>query len=208
MNKIIPIFPLKLVVFPNSKYPLHIFEQRYKIMVNKCLLSESGFGVVSSIGKNISDVGVMVRIADVLRKYENGELDIIVQGISRFLINDTKMHPDGYFISEVEQYDDNKTEINFSLVEELKTEFKEIIDLANYKLEDNFWNQLSKSDLKSFKIAEKSGLNYEQQQELLILRDENARLNYLINYFVSIRNRLGSMEAIRKIIINDGYINE
>lgn len=208
MNKIIPIFPLKLVVFPNSKYPLHIFEPRYKIMINKCLLSESGFGVVSSIGNNISDVGVMVRIADVLRKYENGELDIVVQGTNRFLINDTKMHPDGYFISEIEQYDDNKTDVDFSLVEELQTDFEEILELANYKIGDNFWKQLSKSDLKSFKIAEKSGLNYEQQQELLILRNENARLNYLINYFVSIKNKLSSTEALRKIINNDGYLNE
>ncbi len=55
------------------------------------------------------------------------------------------MHPDGYYIAEIENYDDNKTDIDFTLVEELQTEFEEIIELANYKIEDNFWKQLSKS---------------------------------------------------------------
>jgi ATP-dependent Lon protease len=208
MEKLIPIFPLKLVVFPNSKYPLHIFEPRYKKMITKCLEEDSGFGIVASFDKKISDVGVYVKISTLIKKYENGEMDILVKGMNRFLINETKLHPDGYFISDVEEYSDKGSNIDNQIEEKLKEEFEQILELANYKLDENFWRQYSESEFKSFKIAEKSGMDYTQQQELLIIRNENARLNYLIKYFAALKNKITTSEALNKIILNDGYINE
>jgi Lon protease-like protein len=55
--KTIPLFPLNLVVFPNSRYPLHIFEERYKKMINDCLTDETGFGIVAPSGKELSKIG-------------------------------------------------------------------------------------------------------------------------------------------------------
>lgn len=207
MNHTIPIFPLKLVVFPDSKYPLHIFEERYKMLLQKCLKENSGFGIVASIDKRISDVGVYVKVTEILKTYLNGELDIIVQGLERFLINSTSLHRDGYYVSDVEKYDDENIIIDPKLSQDLQTEFEEIVELANYKLEDGFWNNLKTSHLKSYKIAEKSGLTYEQQQELLILKNENERLNYLINYFLSIKDKVNDAESVKRIIMNDGYLN-
>lgn len=203
----IPIFPLNLVIFPDSKYPLHIFEERYKILLQKCLRENSGFGIVTSIENRISDVGVYVKVTNVVKTYLNGEFDIVVQGIERFLINSTSLHLDGYYTAEVEKYDDENIMIDPRLNEELKSEFEEIVELANYKLEDAFWNNLNSAKLKSYKIAEKSGLTYEQQQELLILKNENERLSYLINYFVLIKDKVDRADTIKKIIMNDGYLN-
>lgn len=207
MSYIIPIFPLNLVVFPGSKYPLHIFEERYKILLQKCLSENSGFGIVASIEKRISDVGVYVKVTEILKTYLNGELDIVVQGIERFLINSTSLHPDGYYVADVEKYIDENTMIDQKLNEALLNEFEEIVELANYRLEDAFWKNLKSAEFQSYKIAEKSGLSYEQQQELLILKNENERLNYLIKYFLSIKEKVSSAEAMKKIIINDGYLN-
>ena len=207
MKNTIPIFPLNLVVFPGSKYPLHIFEERYKILLQKCLTDNSGFGIVASIDKRISDVGVYVKVTQILKTYLNGELDIVVQGVERFLINSTSLHPDGYYVADVEKYDDENIMIDPRLNEELKSEFEEIVELANYKLEDAFWNNLNSAKLKSYKIAEKSGLTYEQQQELLILKNENERLSYLINYFILIKDKVDRADTIKKIIMNDGYLN-
>ena len=207
MKNTIPIFPLNLVVFPDSKYPLHIFEERYKILLQKCLTDNSGFGIVASIDKRISDVGVYVKVTQILKTYLNGELDIVVQGVERFLINSTSLHPDGYYVADVEKYDDENIMIDPRLNDELKSEFEEIVELANYKLEDAFWNNLNSAKLKSYKIAEKSGLTYEQQQELLILKNENERLSYLINYFVLIKDKVDKAETVKRIIMNDGYLN-
>lgn len=204
---LIPIFPLKLVVFPGSKYPLHIFEERYKILIEKSLNENSGFGIINSFDSRISDIGVYVVIESVIKQYKNGESDIVVAGIERFIVSSTYLHPDGYYLAEVETFDDDGVEINNKLVEELQLEFEEIVELANYKLEDGFWNNLKIAKLKSFKIAEKSGLNHTQQQELLILKTENKRLEYLINYFVTIKNKVDSSLNVKKIIMNDGYLN-
>lgn len=203
----IPIFPLNLVVFPGSKYPLHIFEERYKALINKCLNENSGFGIVALIDKKISDIGVHVKVIQVLKKYENGEMDIIVEGIERFLIETTHLHPDGYYFSEVEKYTDINIEIDLSLVNELQDDFEEIVELANYKLEESFWDNLKSAEFKSYKIAEKSGMSYDQQQEFLILKSENERLYFLINYFNWIKEKVGNADLVKKIIMNDGYLN-
>jgi len=207
MQNKIPIFPLNLVVFPGSKYPLHIFEERYKTLLQKCLQENSGFGIVASIDKRISDVGVYVKVTNILKTFINGELDIVVQGIERFLINTTSLHSDGYYVSNVERYIDENVIVDPRLIDELQTEFEEIVELANYKLEDAFWKNLKTAELKSYKIAEKSGLSYEQQQELLILKNENDRLNYLISYFTSIKDKVNGAENLKRIIMNDGYLN-
>lgn len=203
----IPIFPLNLVVFPDSKYPLHIFEERYKILLQKCLSDRSGFGIIASIDKRISDVGVYVKVTEILKTYLNGELDIVVQGVERFLINSTSLHPDGYYVADVEKYDDENVIVDPRLNDELQSEFEEVVELANYKLEETFWNKLKSTNLKSYKIAEKSGLTYEQQQELLILKNENERLSYLINYFILLKDKVDRAETVKRIILNDGYLN-
>ena len=203
----IPIFPLNLVVFPGSKYPLHIFEERYKILIQKCLKENTGFGIAAFIDKNISDVGVYVKVTDVVKTYINGEFDIVVKGLERFLINSTSIHKDGYYLASVEKYNDENVLIDPKLIDVLHTDFEEIVELANYKLEASFWNNLKTATLKSYKIAEKSGLSYEQQQELLILKNENERLNYLISYFTSIKNKVNGAGNLKRIIMNDGFLN-
>jgi Lon protease-like protein len=207
MKLSIPIFPLNLVVFPGSKYPLHIFEERYKKLLYKCLDKNTGFGIVALIDKRISDVGVYVRISEVIKIYDNGESDIVVEGVERFLINSTSQHSDGYYSADVEKYFDENVVIDNKLIDELQIDFEEIVELANYNLEEAFWNNLKSAKLKSYKIAEKSGMSNNQQQEFLILKNENDRLNYLLKYFNQIKEKVNNADIIKKIIMNDGYIN-
>jgi Lon protease-like protein len=92
MKKTIPIFPLNLVVFPYSSIPLHIFEEKYKKMIDRCLDEKTGFGVVSLILKETSKIGSYVEIATVVNRNEKGEMDIIVKGTGRFKILETAKH--------------------------------------------------------------------------------------------------------------------
>ncbi len=203
----IPVFPLNLVVFPGSRYQLHIFEEQYKILVQKSLKEDSGFGIVAPFDKKTYDVGVYVKIDSLIKEYERGESDIVIAGIEKFIINDTYLHPDGYYMAEIEKYDDDNSNIDDGLITALQDEFEEIIELVNYKLEDSFWSNFRSAKLKSYKIAEKSGLSYEQQMELLILKNENARLSYLIDYFLSIKEKVSTTENLKRIIMNNGYLN-
>jgi ATP-dependent Lon protease len=203
----IPIFPLALVIFPNSKYPLHIFEDRYKKLTNDCLSKKSGFGIVSRIGETVSEVGVYVDVIDVIKIYESGEMDIVVQGKWRFKRLDLEMHTDGYYLSEVEKVVDKETDIDYNLFAELKKHVTDTLKLVNYDINQTFWDNLNKTNMKSFKIAEKSGLSILQQQELLTIQSENKRLNYLINHFEKLEEKLEENKIIKGIILGDGYLS-
>ncbi len=205
----IALFPLALVVFPNSKYPLHIFEEKYKTLINKCLANNIGFGIVSKIGDTISEVGVYVEISDVTKIYESGELDIIVTGKWRFKRMDLEMHPDGYYLSDVNRIKDQEADgdLNYNLFFTLKQRVQEMLKLVNFNVNQGFWEALEKTNLKSFKIAEKSGLSILQQQELLTIRSENKRLSYLLDHFEKLEAKLEENKMMREIILGDGYLN-
>ena len=204
----IPLFPLALVIFPNSRYPLHIFEERYKTLINKCLSNNSGFGIVSKIGDTISEVGVYVEVADVTKIYESGELDIVVSGKWRFKRTDLEMHSDGYYLSEVNKVtDQDKEDVNYNLFFALKQRVQEMLKLVNFNVNKGFWEALEKTNLKSFKIAEKSGLSILQQQELLTIPSENKRLSYLLEHFGKLEEKLEENKAMREIILGDGFLN-
>ncbi|MCJ7553204.1 MAG: LON peptidase substrate-binding domain-containing protein [Ignavibacteriaceae bacterium] len=205
--KKIPIFPLQLVVFPNSRYPLHIFEERYRKLLKRCMSEGSGFITVAKFGTRISNVGVFTRVSEVIKYYETGESDIIVQGIKRYLIGEISMNPDGYLEAEATEYEDDDNIIDFSLLDKMKEKFEEILNKANFHLEESFWKRFKEIETKSFKVAEKSGLTLEQQQELLILKDENLRLSYLIEYFNKLNEHIAESSVLKQIVLSDGYLN-
>ncbi len=203
----IPLFPLKLVVFPGSKYPLHIFEPRYKEMINWCLETNSGFGVCSFLNDEISRIGTYVRIDTLLRKYENGEMDIIVKGTGRISITEISLHPDGYHLGTADEYSDITSVINERTLSVLKNSFVNLISLVDFKLDENFWKSFERTNLKSFKLAEKSGLSLEQQQELITITNENSRIDYLINHLSKLNKDIQEKSILKKIIAADGYLN-
>ena len=208
MNSIIPIFPLNIVLFPGAKYPLHIFEERYKKMVSNSIETGEGFGMVSKIDLDISHVGCYVIVDKVLKEYENGSMDILVKGIERFEIITKSYNADGYMEAAINTYSDSSSsEYDRIVYEKAVTLFREIIDKTSIDLGKSFWNNLEKTSLKSFKLAEKSGLNIKQQQSLLSFQSENKRLGFLLEHFEKIDDYLDQSQAIREIIAGDGYLN-
>ena len=77
-----PLFPLGLVLLPGEVVPLHIFEDRYKLMIGECLEGESEFGIVWLSDDGLKEVGCSARIARVLERFEDGRLNILVEGAS------------------------------------------------------------------------------------------------------------------------------
>src|SRR5919112_6801050 len=79
-----PLFPLGLVLLPGEKVPLHIFEERYKQMIGECLDEEREFGIIWLADDALKDVGCAARITQVLERFEDGRLNIAVQGTTPF----------------------------------------------------------------------------------------------------------------------------
>lgn len=82
----LPYFPLGIVVIPGETARLHIFEPRYKQLVNESFDSEFNFGIPFVNRSKFCDFGTEVKINKIINVYENGELDIEVQGIRIFKV--------------------------------------------------------------------------------------------------------------------------
>lgn len=88
----IPLFPLKTVLFPGMPLPLRIFEERYKLMINRCVGERAPFGVLLiRSGEEVGGpaephkVGTTARIAR-LQRLDEGRMNLITIGEQRFRI--------------------------------------------------------------------------------------------------------------------------
>ena len=81
-----PLFPLGLVALPSELVPLHIFEERYKTMIARCLEEESEFGIVWLADDGLRPIGCACEIAEVLERMPDGRLNLVARGTRPFRI--------------------------------------------------------------------------------------------------------------------------
>src|SRR5881275_2645742 len=81
-----PLFPLELVALPTEVVPLHIFEERYKTMMNECLETESEFGIVWLSDDGLKANGCACEIAEVLETMDDGRMNLLTRGTRPFRI--------------------------------------------------------------------------------------------------------------------------
>jgi Lon protease-like protein len=82
------LFPLGIVLLPSEQLPLHIFEERYKELIAECLDDDGEFGLVFADDDGIRDVGTRARVSEVLTRFEDGRLNILVEGGERFRLDE------------------------------------------------------------------------------------------------------------------------
>lgn len=102
----LPLFPLNVVLFPGQTLPLHIFEPRYRVMINRCIERGEPFGVVLARDENPDspyEVGTAARITQAER-LDDGRLNILTVGVERFQLRNVRMSDDAYLIGEAEPF--------------------------------------------------------------------------------------------------------
>jgi Lon protease-like protein len=102
------LFPLGIVLLPSEQLPLHIFEERYKELIGECLEDDGEFGLVYADDDGIRDVGTRARVAEVLTRFEDGRLNVLVEGGERFHLDeltDGRSFHTGY-VSPIDDEDD------------------------------------------------------------------------------------------------------
>ena len=80
----IGLFPLSMVLLPTERVPLHIFEERYKDLIGRCLEDHSEFGLVYADDDGIRDIGTRASVVEVVARFEDGGLNVVVAGGERF----------------------------------------------------------------------------------------------------------------------------
>src|ERR1700757_2666177 len=87
-----PLFPLGIVALPNEVVPLHIFEERYKTMINECLTQEREFGIVWMSDDGLREIGCACAIDRVLERADDGRMNILVKGTRPFRVVERQAH--------------------------------------------------------------------------------------------------------------------
>lgn len=128
MARLLPLFPLQLVVFPGSVVPLHIFEERYREMVSAAEAAGTEFGIVLARDNGIMNAGCTVLVESVLKRYPDGRFDVLTRGQRRFVIKSLNQDKD-YLRGEVEFYSDEEAE-------SAPPELRRAAIIANEKMRD------------------------------------------------------------------------
>jgi Lon protease-like protein len=206
MTNFIPIFPLGIVVYPGENVNLHIFEPRYKQLINECHTEKKPFGIPTIVNNNLNEMGTLVEIAEVTTVYENGEMDIKTKGIKVFRILEVIKHvPDKLFSGAIVNYpenieDDGKTDLMLKVI----TGIRELHRLLKVQKE------FSKPEeaLTSYDIAHHAGLSLEEEYELLGLLREIQRQEYLKRHLQKVLPVIAEMEQLKnKIKLNGHFKN-
>src|SRR5450631_1934658 len=87
-----PLFPLGLVALPHELVPLHIFEERYKTMMNECLGQGREFGIVWLSDDGLRDVGCACEIDRVLELLDDGRMNLVARGTRPFRVVQRQEH--------------------------------------------------------------------------------------------------------------------
>lgn len=104
---LLPLFPLRVLVFPRTRLPLHIFEERYREMVGEAIRDRTEFGIVLAADQGILNTGCTVMVDEVLEKYPDGRMDIVTSGVRRFEVNVLNQEK-SYLRGEVSFFDDDE----------------------------------------------------------------------------------------------------
>jgi len=167
----IGLFPLGIVLLPTERVPLHIFEPRYQELVAECLELDSEFGLVYADENGVREVGTLARVSEVLERFDDGRLNIVVEGGLRFRV-ERLTRGRSFMTAEVESVDDEEGDVDSEVAARAAGSFRALAALAGAETEapDEESRQLS------FELAAQVELPLESKQQLLESRLEQERL--------------------------------
>ena len=173
-EQILPLFPLDVVLFPRAPLPLHIFEERYKRMIATVLDGEGIFGVVCADDGGAARIGCCAKIVKVIKRYDDGRMDILTVGVRRFRIA-RLVRGEAYLQARVRFFGDDAAGDLARLVSRCLGLFHAIYETTPGNLPQAELER-SSATVVSFYVAYFSDLPLEQKQRLLELTDPEARL--------------------------------
>ncbi|MSS72251.1 MAG: ATP-dependent protease [Candidatus Latescibacteria bacterium] len=188
MNELreIPLFPLNVVLFPGMTLPLHIFEERYKMMINACFQEASEFGVVYGTDEQFSEVGCAAAVTAVIERFPDGRMNILTKGVRRFRVIERFRDPSLPSGSKpclramAEAFEDEDEATDPELFERASQLYGEALRLtAGWTYLDPI-RHATPDDL-SFMVAAHLGLEADDKQAVLEMRSVNARLERVAN---------------------------
>ncbi|MFT3825964.1 MAG: LON peptidase substrate-binding domain-containing protein [Chitinophagaceae bacterium] len=203
MTNFIPIFPLSIVVYPGEKVHLHIFEPRYKQLINECYEAGKQFGIPTVVNERLQDMGTLTQVTDIVQTYPDGKMDIKVQGVKIFRVLEViKEVPDKLYSGAIVSYPDNDVDVgNRELMQKVVAGIKELHRLLN--ISKDF--RKPDPELKSYDVAHHAGLSLEEEYEVLGLLREIQRQEYIKRHLQKVLPMLMEMEQLKEKVKLNGH---
>jgi Lon protease-like protein len=202
----IGLFPLGLVLLPNSTMALYIFEERYKRLINECWENQKPFGIILQLPNKNFQIGCTAFVSDIMNVKANGNMEILITGKNRFKISKIHENEAQYLVAEIDWFNDKENIIDNEILGQALTIYNEIAQkVKQFKIPEIHIESIGTVQ-PSFLIAQKSGLSLEERQALLEIRSENERLAILLAHLKAIWPLIEQAEIIQILSKNDGYL--
>jgi Lon protease-like protein len=196
-----PLFPLGIVLLPTEVVPLHIFEDRYKLMIGECVEQESEFGIVWLSDDGLRDVGCTARVTQVLQELEDGRMNILVAGGRPFRLLrriDDMPYPAG----DVEMLDDSSEGAALAdLTSEARERYADLVE----RVTDDRPDEDALEGLDAFGMAATIEFDAGAKQQLLETGTEDERLKAVAELFTTTVKRLDESERAAEIAKTNGH---
>jgi Lon protease-like protein len=186
-----PLFPLPIVLLPSEVVPLHIFEDRYKAMVDRCLDEHIEFGIVWLADDGLKEIGCTAQIAEVLERAPDGRMNILVRGAHPFRLLERQedlVYPAG----TVEFLEDGPDDVEVEVGDEARERYADLLESITDERPDSG----ALSALSAYEMAASVEIDPELKQGLLELRSEEDRLRLLARLF---KDGIKRLEQARQI---------
>jgi ATP-dependent Lon protease len=199
----LPLFPLpEVVLFPKGNLPLHIFEMRYRQMIQTILDGDRCFGILmwDSASKETARVGCATEISKV-DQLPDGRMNILTRGFRRFRVLEfTKRKP--YLVGLVEWLKDDKPDRDLSGLREDALRLLNDVARLSSKLTDRTillpTNLPARPEELSYWIASNLYSDASEQQSLLELQDTSVRLEREVESLSHTCKELAARAAIKE----------
>jgi Lon protease-like protein len=196
-----PLFPLGIVALPGELVPLHIFEERYKTMMNECLEREREFGIVWLSDDGLRQVGCAVRIEQVLERMEDGRMNILVRGTRPFRVLERQAHL-AYPAGVIEFVEDRSEGPDPAILDTAHEAYAELVKRAT----DRDPDEQELADMGAYAMAATVDFGLDAKQGLLDLRSENARLRLVTRLFRAAMKRLDFVDKAQERARSNGKV--
>lgn len=199
--KELALFPLNIVAFPGEAVNLHIFEPRYKALVNDCLSNKLTFGIPAYVLSKI-ELGTEMEIVEVAKLYDDGRMDIKTQALRAFKVEEfwNPWRDHEYAGGRVSYLDESEDSTDLGKL----YEFKEMIaKLFVWLGETNVPDISAISSV--FDIGHKIGLKPEEEYTLLHMPSENDRLEYAMKHLKHLLPALERAQNAQERIKQNGH---
>jgi Lon protease-like protein len=197
-----PLFPLGLVALPTELIPLHIFEERYKTMIGRCIEEQSEFGIVWMAEDGLRPIGCACEIAEVVERMEDGRINLIARGTRPFRI-ESRQEELPYPAGTVEFLEDRNDDADAEVAEAAHAAYADLVNEATDRTPD-----LAEIDaMSAYQMAATVEFGLDAKQGLLDLRSEAARLRLVTRLFRAAIKRLDFVNRAQARARSNGKVH-